>query len=58
MNLAYLSIAQQSALIEKKQISPVDLVDAYLSRIRKWDGVLHSWITVCAESASQGAAKC
>lgn len=49
--LAYMSIAEQAALIRKKEISPVDLVDVYLKRIEKWDGVLHSWITVCADSA-------
>ena len=49
--LAYMSIAEQAALIRKKQISPVELVDVYLERIAKWDGVLHSWITVCADRA-------
>jgi aspartyl-tRNA(Asn)/glutamyl-tRNA(Gln) amidotransferase subunit A len=53
--LAYMSIAEQAALIKKKEISPVDLVDAYLGRIEKWDGVLHSWITVCADAARGNA---
>ena len=55
--LAFLSIAEQAALIRKKQISPVELVNVYLRRIEKWDGVLHSWITVCAESARKSAAQ-
>jgi aspartyl-tRNA(Asn)/glutamyl-tRNA(Gln) amidotransferase subunit A len=53
--LAYLSIAEQAALIRKKEISPVDLVEAYLRRIERWDGVLHSWITVCADRARREA---
>jgi aspartyl-tRNA(Asn)/glutamyl-tRNA(Gln) amidotransferase subunit A len=55
--LASLSIAEQAALIRRKEISPGDLVDVYLNRIEKWDGVLHSWITVCAESARAEARK-
>ena len=55
--LAYMSIAEQAALIESKEISPVELVDVYLERIAKWDGVLHSWITVCAEAARRDAKK-
>ena len=47
--LAYMSIADQAKLIEKKEISPVDLVKLCLDRIEKWDGVLHAWITVCGE---------
>jgi aspartyl-tRNA(Asn)/glutamyl-tRNA(Gln) amidotransferase subunit A len=55
--LAYASIAEQAALIQKKEISPVDLVETYLRRIETWDGVLHSWITVCADSALAQARK-
>lgn len=55
--LAYMSIAEQAALIRKKEISPVELVDVYLKRIDRWDRVLHSWITVCADSARNEARK-
>jgi aspartyl-tRNA(Asn)/glutamyl-tRNA(Gln) amidotransferase subunit A len=54
-DLAYMSIAEQAALIEKKEISPVDLIRTYLDRIERWDGVLHSWITVCGERALKHA---
>ncbi|MGY8991098.1 MAG: amidase [Rhodospirillales bacterium] len=54
-NLAYMSIADQAKLIEQKKISPVDLVQLCLDRINKWDGVLHSWITVCGERALKQA---
>ena len=53
--LAYMSIAEQAKLIEKKELSPVDLIQTYLDRIEKWDGVLHSWITVCADQALKQA---
>lgn len=55
--LAYMSIAEQAMLIKKKEISPVDLIDAYLRRIGKWDGVLHSWISLCADAAYAQARK-
>ena len=55
--LAYMSVAEQAKLIEKKEISPVDLIQLYLDRIEKWDGVLHSWITVCGARALDQAKK-
>ena len=55
--LAYLNVVGQANLIENKEISPVDLIQLYLDRIEKWDGVLHSWITVCAERALDQAKK-
>ncbi len=56
-DLAYMSVAEQAKLIEKKEISPVDLIQLYLDRIEKWDGVLHSWITVCGARALDQAKK-
>ena len=55
--LAYMSVAEQAKLVETKEISPVDLIQVYLDRIEKWDGVLHSWITVCGERALDQAKK-
>ena len=55
--LAYMSMVEQAKLIEKKEISPVDLIQLYLDRIEKWDGVLHAWITVCSEHALEQAKK-
>jgi len=49
--LAYMSISDQAKLIQSKEISPVDLVQIYLKRIKTWDGALSSWITVCGERA-------
>ena len=55
--LAYMSMVEQAKLIEKKEISPVDLVKLCLDRIEQWDGVLRAWITVCSEHALEQAKK-
>ena len=56
-SLAFKSVAEQARLIERREISPVDLVRLYLARIERWDHVLHSWITVCGEQALKKAKK-
>jgi Asp-tRNA(Asn)/Glu-tRNA(Gln) amidotransferase A subunit family amidase len=50
-DLAYLTIAEASALIARKQISPVELVDACLSRIQRYEPRIEAWITVFAAKA-------
>ncbi|WP_029350353.1 amidase [Bosea sp. 117] len=45
----------QAELIRTRQISPVDLVSAYLARIESWDGLLRAWITVDADRALAAA---
>jgi aspartyl-tRNA(Asn)/glutamyl-tRNA(Gln) amidotransferase subunit A len=47
----YLSAAEQARLIEKRELSPVDLVRACLDRIARYDAKLRAYITVCAEEA-------
>jgi Asp-tRNA(Asn)/Glu-tRNA(Gln) amidotransferase A subunit family amidase len=49
--LAYMSAALQGRLIRSRELSPVELVRAYLSRIERYDGVLRAYITVCGEQA-------
>jgi aspartyl-tRNA(Asn)/glutamyl-tRNA(Gln) amidotransferase subunit A len=49
--LAYLSVAEMSALIQEKMVSPVEIVKAILSRIDALDSRLKSYITVCADTA-------
>ena len=41
--------------IEKKEITPLETVRAYLSRIEKFDPKLNSYITVLADEAEQAA---
>lgn len=47
----YLSAAAQGRLIRERKLSPVELMQACLARIERWNPVLCAYITVCAESA-------
>lgn len=51
----YLSATRQAELIRAKQLSPVELVRAYLDRIDRLDGRLRAYITVTRESALAAA---
>jgi Asp-tRNA(Asn)/Glu-tRNA(Gln) amidotransferase A subunit family amidase len=50
-DIVYLSAARQAALISARQLSPVELVQAYLDRIDRLDGRLRAYITVTRETA-------
>src|ERR1700722_11085683 len=49
--LAFLTIAEASRLIATRQLSPVELTDAYLARIEALDHLLDSFVTVTAKRA-------
>ncbi len=49
--LCYLTIAQAGPLLREGQISPVELVRAYLDRIEALDGSLHAYVTLLPERA-------
>src|SRR5213080_479826 len=51
----YLTIADAARLIEKRELSPVELVDSRLDRIARLDGKLHSFIRVLADDARAAA---
>src|SRR5437660_12493162 len=51
----YLTIAEAARLIEKRELSPVELVDSRLERIARLDGRLHSFIRVLADAARNEA---
>src|SRR5213080_603947 len=51
----YLTIADAARLIEKRELSPVELVDSRLDRIARLDGKLHSFIRVLADDARRDA---
>ncbi|WP_116654820.1 amidase [Pelagibacterium sediminicola] len=53
---AILTIAQAAELIEKRDVSPVELTEAAIARIEKYDGVLHSFVTPTLERARREAA--
>jgi aspartyl-tRNA(Asn)/glutamyl-tRNA(Gln) amidotransferase subunit A len=50
-DVAYLTIAEAAELIRKRQLSPVELVDACLSRIKRHDETIQAWITVWPKRA-------
>jgi aspartyl-tRNA(Asn)/glutamyl-tRNA(Gln) amidotransferase subunit A len=52
---AFLTIAEAGALIGKRELSPVELVESRLSRIEKLDGTLHCFIRVMADEARAAA---
>jgi len=51
----FLTIAEAARLIEKKELSPVELVDSRLDRIAKLDGKLNSFIRVLGDEARRDA---
>jgi aspartyl-tRNA(Asn)/glutamyl-tRNA(Gln) amidotransferase subunit A len=51
----FLTIAEAAALIEKRELSPVELVDSRLDRIARYDDRLHSFIRVLADDARAAA---
>lgn len=50
-----LTIAQASALLREKALSPVDLVDSVLERIEETDGKLNAYAFVAIDSALEAA---
>jgi aspartyl-tRNA(Asn)/glutamyl-tRNA(Gln) amidotransferase subunit A len=51
----FLTIAEAGALIDKRELSPVELVESRLARIERLDGKLHSFIRVLREPARAAA---
>ena len=54
-NLPFLTVADLSEKIRSREVSPVDVVEAYLDRIEALNPVLNSYITVCADEARADA---
>ena len=54
-DIPFLSATALSALIERREVSSVEAVEAYLERIGRVDGKLNSYITVCRDEALQAA---
>ena len=47
----FLTIAEASALIGKRELSPVELVQSRLARIERFDSKLNSFIRVLGDQA-------
>jgi aspartyl-tRNA(Asn)/glutamyl-tRNA(Gln) amidotransferase subunit A len=54
-DLAFTSITELAPRLAAKEISPVELTEAMLARIERYDPDLNSYITVTAESARHAA---
>ena len=54
-DIPLLSATELSRLIQSKEVSPVEAVEAYLERIDQIDGKLNSYITVSRDEALQAA---
>ncbi len=55
LDLCYSSAGELSRLIQRKEVSPVEIIDAHLARIAATDGVLNSFITLLPEQARTAA---
>ena len=53
--LCFLTIGEASGLLRDRQLSPVELTQAYLDRIEALDGRVRSYVTLLPESALQEA---
>ena len=53
--IPFLSASELSELIRKREVSPVEAVEAYLERIDRLDGKLHTYLTVCRDEALRAA---
>ena len=54
-SLADLTLTRAASLIERREVSPVDLVDVCLERIAATNDVLHAYITVYEDEAREVA---
>src|SRR5438067_8709606 len=54
-NIPWLSAAETAIAIKAKQVSPVEVVQAYLARIERLDAQLHAYITVLHDEALAAA---
>ena len=53
--IPHLTVTELAKLIETKQVSPVEAVEAYLDRIEQVNPVVNAYVTVCAEEARRDA---
>ena len=56
MDLTELTICEAAKRLKEKEISSLELTYAYLDKIKKFDGKIGSYITVCEEKALEQAA--
>ena len=49
--LSLLPVWALSKMVARREISPVELLEDALESIERFDGELHSYITVCADQS-------
>ena len=54
-DLPFLSVAALGDLLRRREVSPVEAVDAYLERVESLNGHLRAYLTVTAEEARRAA---
>jgi aspartyl-tRNA(Asn)/glutamyl-tRNA(Gln) amidotransferase subunit A len=54
-DLTALSIAEAGALIVRRQVSPVELTDAYLAQLERQNPLLNAYVTVTGDAAREEA---
>jgi aspartyl-tRNA(Asn)/glutamyl-tRNA(Gln) amidotransferase subunit A len=54
-SLIYLSLAEAAKLVEKREVSPLELTDACIARAEALDDTLHAYLTMTFETARQEA---
>ena len=55
LEICYMSAAKLSPLIQNKELSPVEVIQAHLDRIQETEPVLNSFITLLPEEALAAA---
>ena len=56
-DLAFMSVAELSWLLRTRNITSVELTELYISRLKRYDGVLKSVVTLTEDHAFQQAAR-
>lgn len=54
-DLCFLSISEAARAVSRREVSPVDLVEAVLERIGRLDGTVGAYVTVMGEAALESA---
>ena len=57
-DICFLTIGEASQLISRKELSPLELLDAHLKRIEQTEGKLNSFITLMEDDALAAARRC
>ncbi|MEO2142156.1 MAG: amidase [bacterium] len=57
LEICYMSAGDLSKLVQSKEISPVEIIEAHLTRIDATEPVLNSFITLLADQARKAARK-